>query len=423
MSLSKRGSVWWYEFWFAGRRVRESSKTSSKTLAKAAEQKRRRELEAGFNNLEDVRQERVRPIHELADEYLISYTLRNPRSATFAEYALGHVKRLLGDKMLVDISEETVKEYQEARLRENTAPKSINEEVGFLLRLMDVPGDVLRVRLRKKKLLKLKTGSPIGKAFGPEEKERLIENAKEAHSPHIYPALMLALNAGMRDLEIRTLTWGQINFERHYLAVGRSKTEAGEGRTIPLNSALHGVLASYADWYLLRFGELRPGWYVFPFGRPRPNDPTRPVTTLKTAWRNLREKAKVTGRWHDNRHTLVTDLAESGASDQTIMDIAGHVSKQMLKHYSHIRMEAKRAALESIVQKQPEQPVESEQNHSPLPTVTHQIEGEYPQKSPQSGISTKVCRGKKERKSLKGIGSSGRTRTYNPSVNSRMLYH
>jgi len=104
MSLFKRGNVWWYEFWFAARRVRESSKTTSKTLAKAAEQKRRRELEEGFNNLEDVRQERVRTIQDLADEYLISYKLRHPRSATFAVYALGHVKRLLGDKMLVDIS-------------------------------------------------------------------------------------------------------------------------------------------------------------------------------------------------------------------------------------------------------------------------------------------------------------------------------
>ena len=35
------------------------------------------------------------------------------------------------------------------------------------------------------------------------------------------------------------------------------------------------------------------------------------------------------------------------------MDIAGHVSKRMLRHYSHIRMEAKRTALESIVKKQP----------------------------------------------------------------------
>jgi len=50
-----------------------------------------------------------------------------------------------------------------------------------------------------------------------------------------------------------------------------------------------------------------------------------------------------------NRHTLVTELAESDAADKTIMDIAGHVSKQMLRHCSRIRMEAKRTALESIV--------------------------------------------------------------------------
>lgn len=79
---------------------------------------------------------------------------------------------------------------------------------------------------------------------------------------------------------------------------------------------------------------------------------TRHVTTLKTAWSKVRENAGVTGRWHDNRHTLITELAESGAGDQTIMDIAGHVSKQMPKHYSHIRMAAKRTALESIVRKQ-----------------------------------------------------------------------
>jgi hypothetical protein len=232
---------------------------------------------------------------------------------------------------------------------------------------------------------------------------------------------MLALNAGMRDAEMKTLTWGQINFERNYLAVGRSKTEAGEGRTIPLNSSLSeghtrtGTCSAWRD---------PPRMYVFPFGRPRPNDPTRPVTTLKTAWRNLRKKAKVKGRWHDNRHTLITDLAESGASDQTIMDIAGHVSKQMLKHYSHLLMEAKRTALESIVPPQAEaaNPVESEQVRSPALTVVQQVEGEYPQKSPQSGHAAKDCGGKGKAKSLKGIGSSGRIRTYNPSVNSRMLY-
>jgi hypothetical protein len=41
----------------------------------------------------------------------------------------------------------------------------------------------------------------------------------------------------------------------------------------------------------------------------------------------------------------VTKLAESGASDGTIMAIAGHLSRRMLERYSHIRMKAKRVAM------------------------------------------------------------------------------
>lgn len=123
----------------------------------------------------------------------------------------------------------------------------------------------------------------VGRAFTPEEKERLLAAASEARSPHIYLALMLALNAGMRDSELHGLTWAQINFAKSYLIVGRSKTEAGEGRTIPLNSALLPILREYAVWYRGKFGAVQPGWYVFPFGKPSPLDPTRPITTFKTA--------------------------------------------------------------------------------------------------------------------------------------------
>ena len=112
-------------------------------------------------------------------------------------------------------------------------------------------------------------------------------------------------------------------------------------------------MVEYAKWYEKRFGPIRPEWYVFAFGRPWPNDPNRPMVTRRLPGTNVRVKAGVTGRWHDNRHTLITDLAESGAGDETIRDIVGHVSPHMLKHYSHIRMAAKRGALESIVAKPP----------------------------------------------------------------------
>ena len=54
----------------------------------------------------------------------------------------------------------------------------------------------------------------------------------------------------------------------------------------------------------------------------------------------------------DNRHTLVTELAESGAGDEVIMSIAGPVSQAMLSRYSHVRMEAKRRALDEIAARQ-----------------------------------------------------------------------
>jgi integrase len=92
----------------------------------------------------------------------------------------------------------------------------------------------------------------------------------------------------------------------------------------------------------------------FPFGKPQPTDPARPATTFKTVWAAIKDDLGLTGRWHDNRHTFITDLAESGeASDETIRDMAGHVSKQMLKHYSHIRMEAKRRAVDALLVKKP----------------------------------------------------------------------
>ena len=50
-------------------------------------------------------------------------------------------------------------------------------------------------------------------------------------------------------------------------------------------------------------------------------------------------------RFHDLRHQAITELCEAGLSDMTIMGIAGHVSREMLMHYSHIRMKAKREAV------------------------------------------------------------------------------
>ncbi len=117
------GVLGFWGFGDAGRRVQESSKSTSKTIARTAEQDRRRELEKGFNNFSDTRYERIRTFSEVADEFYEGYKLRLPDSAVFAEYAVRHLKRLLGSKMLVDFSEAIVIEYQNARLSERYGPQ------------------------------------------------------------------------------------------------------------------------------------------------------------------------------------------------------------------------------------------------------------------------------------------------------------
>jgi hypothetical protein len=128
----------------------EPTKSTSRTVAKEAERQQRRALEAGYNNFKEVRQNRIRIIEEIIDEYLTGYRVRY-RSASFAEYALGPVSRLLGMKIVADITDISVLHYQEDRLHEKASPKSINEEVRFLLKMLGDPGEVIRAHLKKTK--------------------------------------------------------------------------------------------------------------------------------------------------------------------------------------------------------------------------------------------------------------------------------
>ncbi len=46
--------------------------------------------------------------------------------------------------------------------------------------------------------------------------------------------------------------------------------------------------------------------------------------------------------------TAITELAEMGVPDSVLKAIAGHITQRMLEHYSHIRMNAKRQALDGL---------------------------------------------------------------------------
>lgn len=188
----------------------------------------------------------------------------------------------------------------------------------------------------------------MGKALSPEQEKALLAAADRNRSPNVRAMVRISLLTGLRSGELSNLTWGRVDFATPMVTVGDSKTEAGRGRQIPMNGDLHQVLSAHAAWFTERFGAAKPEHFVFPSGSPLPSDPTRPSVELKTAWNSIRKAAGVKCRWHDLRHTVCTKMAEAGVPDSTMLAIMGHMSRAMLERYSHIRMAAKREAVESL---------------------------------------------------------------------------
>jgi integrase len=122
--------------------------------------------------------------------------------------------------------------------------------------------------------------------------------------------------------------------------VRRSKTPAG-WRTPTLNDVCKTVLTKLWENAEI-IGAADPEHHVFPWhGREQKIDPTRPITSWRSAWRSILRVSGLSGvRFHDLRHSAVTILAEAGVADWIIQAQVGHVSPAMMKTYSHVRRQA-----------------------------------------------------------------------------------
>jgi integrase len=346
MAVYKRGGTWWYEFIFAGKRVRESGKTSRKTIAIEAEKQRRRDLERSYAGLraEDPAK-RVQTASDALKAYVDSYEVTHrPKSVAWVKERKAHLDRLLCKAILPDLTESRIIQYMSARRNEGAGNRTINMELDCLARAF---GRTWREMWPK--VAKLDEPCDIGRALSAEEEGRILGAAAQNKSPLIYPFIRIGLLTGMRYSEIRNLQLKQLDLHKQELRVGHAKTPAGEGRSIPMNAELFETISGQVAWLKEKFGEPQLDWYLFPFSnRVRPVDPMRPVTTIKTAWESVRNTANVDCRFHDLRHTAATKMAENDTPEATMKALLGHMSRAMLERYSHIRDEAKRRAVQGL---------------------------------------------------------------------------
>jgi integrase len=335
-----KNGTFWYRFRFAGRMIHESTRSASKTVAREAERQRRRELVERVNNIGKKRE--LPPTFAVASKRWLETWGPTVAESTLnsARWALKPVLAVFAAKLLCDIEPGDIADYQRSRLQAGKQGRTVNIEVGKLSQVLKMydqwrpfDGKVRDCRERK----------TIGKALTREQESALLQAAAKADSA-CYTAVVVALNTTMCKKEICTLRWSQIDFEKRTLVVGESKNDARTGRLIPLNVVAYEALFRWAG----RYPDAQPAHFVFPSCESKHVDHTRPTKGWRTAWRHALKQAGFRCRFHDLRHTAITKLAETQASDSTVMGIAGHVSREMMEHYSHIRTEAKRKALDAI---------------------------------------------------------------------------
>jgi integrase len=382
MALFRRGKWWWTDFSVNGVRFRQPIRDEHGKRTKDWREAQAREkgliTEAMAGKLAPSSQKFARlAFSEAAKRYLESRKLElSPRSLKKETQLLVEPGRFLASTPLSRLCGERLLLYREVRAQKGASPAYINMEMGAIRRILKrakcwdlVAGDIKPLKERHQ----------VGRALSHEEKVRLLKMADSNPDwQNARLAQTLALNTAMRGCEIKGLRWKDVDLIDRSLKVGRAttKTDAGE-RVIPLNAnAMAAIVELYRRSQAI--GATEPNHHLFPACENDKVDPTRPQTTWRSAWRRLtraihcpacgqlqnpgkvcsNEKCKAdihevksptAGlRFHDLRHHAITELAESQASDQTVMAIAGHVSPKMLAHYSHVRMDAKRKALDAL---------------------------------------------------------------------------
>jgi len=152
-----------------------------------------------------------------------------------------------------------------------------------------------------------------------EEFQRLLDAAPN----YLRPILLLAHDTGMRRGEILNLRWSQVDLKHGFIHLGGLDTKTQEGRLVPLNDRLTNALKD-----VMHSAIRCASGHVF----HRQGTPIKDVREAFVA--ACRKAAIVDFRFHDLRHTAVTNMRRSSIDHLTIMKISGHKTLEVFLRYN-----------------------------------------------------------------------------------------
>lgn len=246
------------------------------------------------------------------------------------EHKLDRLEARLGEYSLAALTPERVSWYRDERLKDpdprykdakaapRISPATVKTEIDMLSKVMDVAGKEMRIRIPMgnpvRDVRKPVSAPPRERRLTAEEANALLEACGKSLNNWLRPAVQLAIETAMRQGELLSLTWANVDTEKRvaYLAI----TKNGTSRAVPLSSRAIAVLAGLPK-------DIK--------GRVIPVE----KQTLHSAFKTACSRANLEDfRWHDLRHESLSRLAERG--DLSVLElsaISGHKTLRLVQMY------------------------------------------------------------------------------------------
>jgi integrase len=253
--------------------------------------------------------------------------------------------------------------YQRDR-KDKYHPASINHDCNTLLQILGRAG--LRKQVEEHyRPLSVPDWSPP-KVLSEQEEDAFFKLAASCTEWSMaYWVASLTNNTSASGKELRMLQLQNIHLDDDppNFEVPRDMKNQHRPRRIPLNDTGR-VQMERLVMRARELGSIRPHHYLFPF-RDRISkryDPDKPASQywIYHQWGKMVHAAleqKIISfpiTPHNLRHQIITKMLEDGQPEEVVRAIAGHVSRKIMEHYSHTRLERKDQVLRAIDKRLPQ---------------------------------------------------------------------
>ncbi len=315
-SINKRGP---YQWQVKIRRRGWSKQTKTfETYEDAARWARKIETEMDDGIFVSRKEAENTTLDEALDRYLREKTPHKKGAAQETNRINLFKRSDLASRFLATIRSTDIAKYRDQRLEEGKSPYTVNNELILLSNLFNVAHREWGME---------SLDNPVAKISRPKmpkgRDRRLLPGEEELLSGSLgitmKPLFQIALETAMRQGELLSLEWKDINLVRKVAYLPETKNS--ESRNVPLSSTAVNVLSKLPR---------RIDGKVFGVSGAH----------VSKTFRETCEKLKIEDlRWHDLRHEACSRLFEKGLNPMEVASISGHKTLQMLKRYTHLKAE------------------------------------------------------------------------------------